>query len=111
MTHDDINQWCIALVTFERRSPTNEFLPDACQGAVGWMGRLAADDATVRGDIEAALKAADLRLLEIARTQRPPSWEFVKDLDDHLASNMLKLEPGRCVAWGTIITYLADGEA
>ena len=75
------------------------------------MACLALDGDFVRDEIEAALNAAGLRLVEIANQERLRSPEYLDKLDAQLARNVSEMEPGKVVVWGTIHTYLAEGEA
>lgn len=103
--------WFIASVTFERRdlSPV-EGLPDHAQGAVGWMACQPADGEIVRDLIEAALKAVNLRLVGIERQAAVHSLAEIALVDEHLATNVRSMEPGKTVVWGTCHAYVADGE-
>ncbi|HEY4116068.1 MAG TPA: hypothetical protein VGM17_18570 [Rhizomicrobium sp.] len=69
------------------------------------------DGQGARECIETALKADDLRLVEIDEIREVSSIEDVKGVDEHLAQNVGALEPGKTVVWGTIHAYIADGEA
>lgn len=104
-------QWWLALVTFERREAHSEFLPDECQGACGWMGCLVRREGEIRKAIETALAEINLHLVEIGEHRPLNSLDELTEWDDHLAANIVALEPGKHVVWGTIHTYLADGEA
>jgi hypothetical protein len=110
MTH--VADWWAALVTFERRDPSPvEFIPDHCQGAVGWMAIHTPRENQIRDLIESALSAVNLRLVAIESPSRVKTPERLESLDTHLAANVASLEPGKSVVWGTIRTYVADGEA
>src|SRR5271156_4222047 len=105
----DIENWWVALVTFERRGEHHtEFLPDNCQGAVGWMACHTNDGAILRDLIERALAEVGLPFLEIAAPAPAGSFAFIRRLDSHLAANIATLESWQSVVWGTITTYVGD---
>ena len=104
-------QWWLALVTFERREHHSEFLPDDFPGACGWMGCLVGDEGEIRNTVEAALAEVNLRLIEIGEQRPLVTLDELSECDNHLAENIEALEPGKHVVWGTIHTYLAEGEA
>ena len=108
---DDDTLWWVALVTFERDKTETEFLPSECQAAVGWMCCFWPDKETVGDQFEIALRAVGLRLIELQDLQPVDSVDEIENIDSHLAANIAALEPGKCVVWGTIHTYLASGEA
>jgi hypothetical protein len=111
MTLPGTKQWWIVLVTFEKGLAETEILSDSVQGASGWMACLSTDGEDVRDEIESALRAEGLRLVEIADQRLLPSASYLKELDTHLANNVAAREKNKVVVWGTIHTYLADGEA
>jgi hypothetical protein len=107
-----MDNWWVACVTFERRDEHHtEFLPDHCQGAVGWMAVFTTDNESIRDMLEASLAEVSLRLLQIEDATPAGSFDHVQCLDSHLAMNLVGLEPGKSVVWGTIHTYIGDGEA
>lgn len=89
----------------------SEFLPDECQGACGWMGCLVRREDEIRNAIEAALSEVNLRLIEIGEQRTLTTLDELSEWDDHLAASIIAVERGKHVVWGTIHTYLADGEA
>ena len=112
MTVANLENWWLVRVTFERRAAgASELLPDHCQGAVGWMACRAQVSDSVRDRVEEALIAEGLRLVEVSEPQLANSLDQVEELDAHLAANVVALEPGKVVVWGTIWTYVGDGEA
>jgi hypothetical protein len=111
MASPNCKNWWIARVTFERRDLASEFLPEHCQGAAGWMACLDSNGENLRDKIESALSADGLRLLEIENPQLMPDISDIAAIDKHLANNIAELEPNKAVVWGTVHTYIADGEA
>ena len=103
-------RWWVAFVNFERGQGEQCVLEDRFQGAWGWMACLASDADEVRALLAQSLAADGLRLVELDR-ETPIDTQDISEIDEHLASNVAALEPGRVSAWGTIHCYLAAGEA
>ena len=57
------------------------------------------------------LSEIGLKLIEVEDIQELPSLELAYELDNHLAYNMERWEVGKKTVWGTIHTYMAEGEA
>lgn len=101
----------IALITFERESDECEILQPDDQGACGWMGAQAASEDQLAGVFAAELSELGLRLKGIDNIIEVSSVDEVASYDQHLASNMAAWQAGKRTVWGTIHTYLADGES
>jgi hypothetical protein len=50
-------------------------------------------------------------VIEIEDIQELAAIEDARELDEHLAENMDQWEAGRMTVWGTLHTYIAEGEA
>jgi hypothetical protein len=75
------------------------------------MACLDGDGEGVRDKIEEALQAENLRLLVVKDQSVIADIAEVSDVDEHLAKNIAALEVGKSVVWGTVHTYIGDGEA
>jgi hypothetical protein len=73
------------------------------------MACLDEDGEGVRDKIEVALQAENLRLLAVQ--DQSVITDIAEVPDEHLAKNIAALEVGKSVVWGTIHTYIGDGEA
>ena len=100
-----------ALVTFERTKENNSELPPEAQGACGYMAIEAIDEDDVFDTLRDAMRAVNLDLVDVNEITETSLEAFPEDLDEHLAENVRKWEPGNRTVWGTIHVYLADGEA
>lgn len=69
-----------------------------------------AEDDVVEVLVE-ALSEVGLQLVEVDDITETSLAEFPRDLDNHLADNVRNWEPNKHAVWGTIHTYIADGEA
>jgi hypothetical protein len=103
-------RWWVALVNFERGDGEQSVLEARFQGAWGWMACLASSEDEVRTRLAQSLAADGLRLVKVDQ-EAPVEFQELSEIDDHLASNVAALEPGKFAAWGTIHCYLAEGEA
>jgi hypothetical protein len=106
----DERRW-LALVTFERRDDEQEILPEWAHGAGGWMIAVAPDEETARRLLIRDVEYCGLRVLEIDDVQEVFSFTEVEEVDDHLATNLRDIEPGKQTVWGTIHGYKGEGEA
>ena len=61
--------------------------------------------------IHSELAQIGLRLVELDRMIEVTSMDEVANLDSHLAENMETWESGKKTVWGTMQTYVGDGEA
>ena len=107
----DEDFWWIARADFVKAGD-QDVIPDDCEGAVGWLAVLAPDVEDVRRRIVDALAFEGLRVVSIDDCQMVSDWAEIDAVDDHLASNVLQLEPKKSVVWGTYHTYyVGEGEA
>jgi len=104
------DQWYIALITFERVTDDIGILPANAHGAAGWLGVRSVAEADTASAIGNALREIGLRLVEIAELLKVSSPEQVEPYDAHLAANMSVWEEGKRTVWGTIHSYLTDGQ-
>ena len=109
--NDGLENTFIALVTFENNGDVLEILPAECHGACGWMAVKAATDTQALDALRKDLAQVELRLVEVDRVTQVYSMDEIADYDDHLAMNVSKWEPGKATVWGTIHSYLAEGDA
>ena len=101
----------LALVTFERHGKDQAILPDWAHGACGWMVAVAPDEETARRLLTLDVESCGLRVLEIDKMQQIFSNQDVKAVDDQLAMNLRRIEPGKETVWGTIHGYKGEGRA
>jgi len=101
----------IAMVTFERVTDDLGILPANAHGACGWLGVRSATGEDAAATISLALREIGLRLVEVTELVEVSSPEQVVAYDAHLAANMSVWEEGKRTVWGTIHSYLADGES
>lgn len=101
----------IALVTFERAGETATYLLPEEQGACGYQAISAIDEDDLRNALSQELAEVGLRLVAIDDTREIEVDNLPDDIDDHLAENIRNWEPGKRTVWGTIYTYIGDGEA
>ena len=106
----DDRSW-LALVTFERRDEEQAILPDWAHGACGWMVAVAPNEETARDLLVRDVGHCGLRVLEIDNMREVFADQELEGIDDHLASNFRRIEPGKQTAWGTIHGYKGEGEA
>jgi hypothetical protein len=109
--NDGLENTFIALVTFENSGDVLEILPAECNGACGWMAVKAETDTQVLDALRKELSQIELKLVEVDRVTQVYSTDEIAEYDDHLAVNVAEWEPGKATVWGTIHTYLAEGEA
>ncbi|MBI1198167.1 MAG: hypothetical protein GC203_09920 [Phenylobacterium sp.] len=106
-----MDNWWVALVTFERSDAEQAVLPEWAQGACGWMACRASSEESVRDLLAQDLRHCGLKLLAIDSLQGAVDEGDADEIDEHLAANMRQLEAGKLSVWGTIHCYKADGEA
>ncbi len=109
--HDVSTRKFVALVTFENNGDLLQILPPQCHGACGWMAADASTENQARELIHSELAQIGLRLVEVDRLTEVTSVEDAADYDSHLAANMEEWQPGKATVWGTIHTYIGEGEA
>jgi hypothetical protein len=110
MQAPDQRYW-VALVTFERRTPEQDILPDWAHGACGWMVALAQNEEEALHLLVRDVEYHGLRVLEIAKEQEVFHAEDVHEFDEHLGANLRNIEPDKQTVWGTIFGYKGEGEA
>jgi len=103
--------WWVAMVTFEKGEDSLGLLAPPYQGAVGWLAGVAGDEDAAEDLFRAALGEIGLIVLEVGDLEEVGSMADIEDVDEHLALNVAKLEPGKRTVWGELFPYLADGEA
>ena len=106
----DGRSW-LALVTFERRSEDQAILPDWAHGACGWMVARAPDQATARKFLVRDVESCGLRVLKIDKMQEIFANQDVEAIDNCLATNLSRIEPGKETVWGIIHGYKGEGQA
>jgi hypothetical protein len=109
--NDGLKNTFIALVTFENNGDILKVLPAECHGACGWMAINAASESQVLDALDKELAQIELKLVEVDRVTQVHSTEEIADYDDHLATNVADWQEDKATVWGTIHTYLADGES
>jgi hypothetical protein len=104
-------RWWVAPVTFDCRDEGQDVLPDWAHGACGWMVAVAPDEEMARRRLVRDVEFCGLRVLEVDDVREVYSDKQVEEIDDHLASSLRDIEPGKQTVWGTIHGYKGDGEA
>ena len=108
---DGLENTFIALVTFENDGDILKVLPAECHGACGWMAINAATETQVLDALSKEFAQIELKLVEVNRVTQVYSMEEIAGYDDHLATNVAEWQAGKATVWGTIHSYLADGES
>ena len=109
--NDALENTYVALVTFEDGGDVLDILPAECQGACGWIAVNASNEERVLDALRKELAQIELKLVEVDRVIQVHSIEEIADYDDHLARNVGEWEDGKAWVWGTLQTYIADGES
>ena len=101
----------VALVTFECDGEALQILPPECHGACGWLAVEAATEEQAVESIRSELAQIGLRLVELDRITQVLSTEEAAEYDSHLAANMEEWQTGKATVWGTLHSYIGEGEA
>ena len=108
-------RWYIALVDMMRmpeNGDTQEVFDPEDIGGVSWMGVRADDEEEAEQLITLSLNEIGLTIREIDDCQELIDVESFEDIDEHLVKNILERPlDDRPVVWGTLHTYIAEGEA
>lgn len=99
------------MVTFERGDEEQDILPESAHGACGWMIALAPDEEAARMLLVRDVEYHGLRVVEIDKEREVFGDDDIEEIDDHLAINFRKIEPGKQTVWGTTHCYKGEGEA
>ena len=100
-----------ALITFERTEADNDILPEEAQGACCFMATRASDEDDLRNTLAVELREIGLRLVSIDEAQEIDIHDLPGGMDPHLIESIGDWDDETRTVWGTIHTYLADGEA
>ena len=101
----------VALVTFERVEAVQDIQPEWARGVCGWMVALAPDEQVDRQRLVRDVELQGLRALDIPDEREVFGDDEIEEIDEHLAANVRKIEPGAQTVWGTIHGYKDEGEA
>ena len=111
MTAQGNQRTFVALVTFQRITDDLGILPEWAEGACGWMGIRAQNEAMAIKTIQGELGEIGLCPTEIDEVTEIRALDDVMDIDSHLASNMQEWKDGTDTVWGTIHSFVGEGEA
>lgn len=114
MTSGIIHQGCryyTALVTFERTEQETEYLPEEAHGAIGYFAIASTYIKSAIKTMRKGLGHEGLRLVEVDEISEFEFPNLPELNDEHLAQNVESWEPDKFWTWGTLHTYLGEGEA
>lgn len=100
-----------SLITFERGESEDSVLPPHVHGACAHIAVLAIDEDDVARLIYQHLMKLKLHTICIENITEVTSVGLIHDIDDHLAEGVVAWGKEDRFAWGTLYTYMADGEA
>ena len=101
----------VGLVSFLRQEDYQDILSPEVEGAVAWHAGKADSKDQFVAFVTSEIEELGFKVIEIEDIQELAEIEDARELDEQLAENMDQWEAGRMTVWGTLHTYIAEGEA